>query len=741
VTTAVDDRLGAEYARAPKRDPAHEHDGPTEDEAREQKRPDPLERAQLVAKGGANGPDDMMAMQRTAGNRAAVQLLREGAQRIPDTDTATPADTAAAGPMNSPGPPGSAGAAGIGAPPGAGGGAPNPPPGSGNGAPTPKGPPVGQRKAADKAASAAGTTPDGPGGGGAGPVGSGSGSPDTAAPTGSKPATTPGAGGTTPANARSGTDWANFFNQNSDAVNMWRAFLEITRPIPGLGILTGLGADALNTGSDLAAMEKVDEPFTEGVVILRDSTMIVNNAIGGLTGLFETIQDLATSSAVFAEVDAVTGPAIAGLKEAKVFLDGMQITFDVVVAASARYHAGQFPEGSEARGNWNNILTNYESNILGDALTTIVDAVDLATMGAANGDNVSGIARTIKTIFKEGSKFKQAVLAVLQGWFGVYGSNIMPEAGTPERVFLQMISAQILEEIETMRAAWQVGDVMIQGATMVADEQLSQLNVLLEALTGADAYTLIQQATLQVTTQAEEAMSNLNSMVGMAGDAHDKTDWIIEQTTSVIAAIDALDIPDVSIPAAQHSDDENVIEGAITDLVNAGVELANEQLRAGLESARGQLVTMKEDAKSPVRAIQDKAGEIGAFAQALQDEAQATIQMLTDKVASFNERLAHCSNFEDLANLLIAQVTEALGLPGLTVADVRQLWNDIPTQLDQAAEWARNLPTRGVGSSLGLTPSQPTTSGPTGGAATPTPPGDGAKGNGAGTPAASPTPA
>ena len=175
---------------------------------------------------------------------------------------------------------------------GGGGGAPTTPAGGGGGA---------------GGGGAPGTTPGGGGGGGGGP-GTGGGAPgsEPPAPSGPTRAITPAAP------APTGTDWSGLLEAFEDPLNLTRTALEVLRPIPVYGILLGGIADGINTYQDFDTISKTKEdvPYTKITVGLRDGIMILNNAAGGVKGTCEWLQDAATGSVVFAEVDAITAPVI-----------------------------------------------------------------------------------------------------------------------------------------------------------------------------------------------------------------------------------------------------------------------------------------------------------------------------------------------------------------------------------------------------------------------------------------------
>jgi hypothetical protein len=293
---------------------------------------------------------------------------------------------------------------------GAGGSSPGPTSGGGGSSPGGPGPTSGGPGGSGAGGSGPGPTNGGPGTGGAGPN-------QTPTPPAS------------PENPSSGIDWDGFLSQFEDPLNTARTLLEVTRPIPLAGTFTGMAADTIEMYQDLEALPP-DSTFTTTAVVFRDATMILNNLLGSLASLDQWVQDAATGSVVFAEVDVVTAPIQEGLKDIKLVLDGIQLGLDIVIAASAQYNAthAATPEEFES---WNGILRNYQANILSDTLTTIIDGIDAATVGAANGENVKQVVNGTRAVIPASKAVKDIIIGILQGWFGVYGGGLMPGAKPP----------------------------------------------------------------------------------------------------------------------------------------------------------------------------------------------------------------------------------------------------------------------------------------------------------------------
>jgi hypothetical protein len=534
-------------------------------------------------------------------------------------------------------------------------------------------------------------------------------------------------------NPSPGMDWSGFFEAFGDRKNQIRLGLELTRPIPLVGIFTGMGADVINTVQDMEGIEKQEAPFTKTVVVLRDGLMIINNVIGGCAALDEYIQDAATGSVVGAEVDVVTAPLATSLKTVKSYVDVVQVTLDVVIAAAAEYNASHATD-AEGLKAWNGLLTNYEANIAGDAITTVLDAVDAGTLGFGNIEVLKEFGQFIKTIFSSKNAFINAFKSIAMGWFGVVGGNMpifpgssgnLPQGGgnapaTPgapapapvqmlgEDTPLQLLTAEqqaaivarnlfadgVLAELSQVRAAWTIGDTILTDVSTQGGQLMDQLRAMGTELTGGvDPFIAMRDGAAQGLQKMHDQVAALTQLGPLGTSAKEKTETLIGWTDEALAAIDSITIPDIHVP---RMDDEEFG----SSLVNAGSDFADEILQAALNRARMMVAGIKADAREPLVAIRGNAEEVAEFSQLLIEHSTAAINVFNDKIADFTAKLARVQNFEQLGGLLLQQVTSAImGGEGITIEDLKAGWNEVPELIDQVEAWARGLkrPTTGGG--------------------------------------------
>jgi hypothetical protein len=486
--------------------------------------------------------------------------------------------------------------------------------------------------------------------------------------------------------------WTRLIADLGGGANAARDALELLRPIPGFGAFPGLAADTIGLIGDLNNFQNTDQPFTLAVTGIRDVLSMVNNLIGSLSGTVQTVQDAGTASVVGAEVDVATAPADEFLKVVKVWLDGIQLSLDVIGAAAAAYNAAHAPRGSQDLQKSNAILQMFEANILGDVVSTTIDAIDLATAGFANGDNVKGAARWIYTFLKAAGPIGRAVVATLMGWFGVHGSSAMPAStgDIPEPVPAQRLAADpqgeavataaaklafadlAIAEIGEMHDAWRLADTGLTTAMSVARTMEDRIRALAtQANEGRDPFLQVRDSAHRMLDQMTAQITQLTDLGQIAGSAQDKTHWIVSVSDQVLGALDQVRLPDIHVP---HDADQGIVAGVVT----AGADLADRALQAALGPARRAVDEVRDTARQPVLVIRGHAADVAEFAQFLQQFTQQAIGTLTARIASFSAGLAHVQNGEQFIDLFLHQVTEMLGIPGgAGLEDARREWDRI----------------------------------------------------------------
>jgi hypothetical protein len=513
------------------------------------------------------------------------------------------------------------------------------------------------------------------------------------APAGPGSSATPGAPAAQPSpraptrqDPSSGVDWDSFWSGN--APNVIRTFLEVARLYPGWGLLAGGAADLMNAKQDFTQIQNEDAPEIVAFMAGRHAVAILNSAVGHIIYCVELVQDIATGSVVGVEIDGVTMPLNELLLSIKVGLDGVQFVADFGLTCAAKYRSMKAPPGSDSQKAWDGMVNNYEANLLGDLVGGIFDIIDLSSAGFSNAQPVKQGAKGVKAAFDTAKLVKGLIKSVLQGWFGVWGGNIV---GAAPGLASQAAGAVILTELQQMKACYTVGDAIIGAAADHIAQQLLELNQAATiALNGRDPFITARDAAVEGLGQVEHHIAELADMGAMATTAQEKADALKEWASDALGKVDAVVVPHVEIPQAEIGDD--AISDAAEGLLNMAGEAAGAGINALIDELNAKVDEVKDMVRAPIEGVRDNAGELGQFMQVVTDEAKAQVESTSARVAQIREKLAKCNSFEDVVNMIIQQIFEMVGLESdFQVDDIRQLWVEVGTTIDEGIAWATNL--------------------------------------------------
>lgn len=119
----------------------------------------------------------------------------------------------------------------------------------------------------------------------------------------------------------SGVDLQPLEDALKDPFNAVRMFGELSRPIPLAGIVGGGMAVLIAGGQNIFAIAKEGVTFTLLLMAARSGINTANNIVGQLAYCDQWIQNAATGSIELAPADAVTSPAMLGMKPLQGVMD------------------------------------------------------------------------------------------------------------------------------------------------------------------------------------------------------------------------------------------------------------------------------------------------------------------------------------------------------------------------------------------------------------------------------------
>jgi hypothetical protein len=683
-------------------------------------------------------PRHLVAMQTMVGNRAVAGTIATGRDR--------------AGAGGDPGPV-------VQRQDGGDGGAPAGAPGTGpldplisRAGPPPVGPPP---SPPPSAAASLGTGSGGPGGAGtgAGPGGAGPGNAGGGGKNGAAGGSTP-APATTPApppsanvnpptaqNPSSGTDWHNFFT--GDEANWVRTPLELLRVVPELGLVTGAISDLMNLEQDRQNLAGQDAPITKTLMVVRDVLALVNNAVGHVKYCTQLAEDGVTISVVLSELDAILGPLTETESGVKVVMDEAQLMLDTALLATAKYQMMHAPPGPAAEA-WKNMVNTYMVDGIGDLVTMFMDFQDLVSAGALQGGVGQQVVNEGKWLIPRAKIFKAVFIQWIQGLNGIWGSKIpfagaaggggggAPAAqrkvdasvivqrdGGASPVLTSAVADAIITELTQVKSAYDIGTALVTMVSAAIQQDLAEMDQVATALNGgADPVKQLQAKATDELTEMSAKIALLQELITGSATAEDKATAISASCDAALETINAVTVPHLAPSGAS--------DGVVGQITAAALAAFSSKLQAAVDEAKSAV-------SGPIQSLKANAADIAQFFTILQQTAADQVAWINDHVADFTARLAQCNSLPDVMNLMLHEVSQAMGLEtDLDVAGLQADWAELGTSIDSAIDWAQQLKAAA---------SQPASQGPTTGAPPATPPngGGGTGGNGGGGPAPAPT--
>lgn len=492
-----------------------------------------------------------------------------------------------------------------------------------------------------------------------------------------------------PESARTGIDWNQML---SDYGPPARTVLEVTRLIPGWGLVGGLAADSINFASDLASIPNSENAdLATGLIVFRNLVNIGNNGLGHVLYVNQLIQDGLAGSVVGAEFTPLTAAANETLSTVKVVLDEVMMGTDIIIEVEALYESNHAPTSAEAN-QWKSLADGYAANILGDVVNVVLDVISLSSAGAANTGPVQQ-ARQPLTL--AGAFMKNAapnIISAINGVLGVWLGSLVTEGrqayvGSPAELRNQALAldaAGLIVDIEgpQARTTYDGINLAIDALSAYADDQIAQINVVAEALSGGkSAFELIRDAVRTGLDDMNRKLSMVEQLGASASNGQTNAASISAACAAVLGALDALVVPDVTLPSVDLG--EGVLADAAEAIANQATQAGNAAIRLAMSNVQRAIDTAKAEIRGTVVAAQERAESLGEWLALLATECTAMVGTLNGHIAAFSEGLSHCTNVEQVIDLIIGQVSDMTGMPRFTVQEIRDLWNGVGPYIDQ----------------------------------------------------------
>jgi hypothetical protein len=471
-----------------------------------------------------------------------------------------------------------------------------------------------------------------------------------------------------------------------------RTVFEVTRLVPGWGLLGGLAADSINFASDLASIPTSENAdLATGLIVFRNFVNIGNNGVGHVLYVNQLIQDGLAGSVVGVEFTPLTAAANEALSTVKVVLDEVMMGTDIIVEVESIYQSNHAPTTAEAE-QWRALADGYAANILGDVVNLVLDVISLASAGAANTAPIQTARQPLTLAAAFMRNAAPNIISAVNGVLGVWLGSLITKGrqayvGSPTELRAEAFAldaAGLIVDVEGLQARTTYDGINaaidILGA--YADDQIAQINLVAEALSGGkSAFELIRDAVQAGLEDMSAKLSMLERLGSMATDGQANAATISAACDSVLGALDALVMPNVTLEAVDLGEGDlaeaaEAIAGTAARAANAAIELAMSEVREALETA-------KDGIRGPVEALQERADSLGEWLALLAVESTRMVSTLNGHITAFSEGLGRCTNIEQVIDLIIGQVSDLTGMPRVTVQEIRDAWNSVGPYIDR----------------------------------------------------------
>ncbi|MFM7536665.1 MAG: hypothetical protein ACKO91_12855 [Acidimicrobiales bacterium] len=504
-----------------------------------------------------------------------------------------------------------------------------------------------------------------------------------------------------PATAKTEIDWGKLLEDFGPPT---RTVLEFGRLVPGWGLLAGLGADAINFASDLAAIpNSQNAELTTNLVMFRNGVNIVNNGVGHVLYVNQLITDGLAGSVVGVEFAPLSMAANEFVSGAKVALDGVVMATDVFVEVEALYRADHAPTSDEAE-KWRLLADGYQANQLGDVVNIVLDVMSLASAGAAQ----TGIINEVRLPLTAGGAFlKNAgpnIIGALNNIIGVWLGGLVTagrhdplvrgHAATvtlaKDAVVLHLAGGFVDAEAVKARAAYDGIDAIIDVFAEYADQQIADLDAVVASIgDGRSTFEVIRDAVQSGIDDMTAKIALLQRLTAGATDARMNADVITATCAGLLAQLDGITVPPYTLPEVELGD--GMLADAAEGVANIAGGVANATLRLTIGSIEVAVDVAKDAVRGPIEQIRSQAVGLGEWVAILAQQSDAMAEVVRGHLASFSAGLARCEGAEDVLDLIIGQVSDIAGTPRFTVEDMRQTWHGVAEHIDAYAELGARL--------------------------------------------------
>ena len=513
---------------------------------------------------------------------------------------------------------------------------------------------------------------------------------------------------------------------NSEYGNMTRAVLEITRLVPGVGIVTGAVAQTINLAQDHVSAKaikntdangnKQEDKFLVRLTHLRNGTNIANGLLDDCLYLNQMIGNMGGHATGITQTIAAVGGFVNN------FVDGVQIGFDLATLSYSSACAA-FPDtfgiDKENTEAYEEMAQGYAANTVADSISGILGIVDTATGGMSNAEAAKKFGLAFQYFTKSQKLFTLlgAALKSPYTWIGlgsgigigVFGGSAIDavddrfennnaplqrrEAARANNGFAAEVAAQHLDRaVDLTETVWDFGsggiDFMAEAIPKVFEQGRETLT---EICGGTDPVIWIRNRMTEGINDAARKAQQLIDSAQTAETAEQYFENLKTDLTNIETRINGLTLP-TNLLAEDTEIGDNLAADFLEGVVNTGAGIVNSGANFAIDKIQNQLDKLKASAVEKITYIRENLDKVLAVLKIAVNKMREMYNACLEIVEMFALRLSEANSLEDFLNVALGTVADIFGIEGgLSVEDLRQKWIAIKQYMDESFETARGF--------------------------------------------------
>ncbi len=493
-----------------------------------------------------------------------------------------------------------------------------------------------------------------------------------------------------------------FEELSAESGNLVRSIAEISRLIPGLGVITGGLAQAINFEQDHTAAQEgaPSDEFLLFLVDYRNSINFLNGFVEDLLYLNQVVGDCGGHTTGITEVIGLVGGLVNN------GLDGAQVSIDILTAAYTSTVA-TFPNAFDVNDPavYEDFALGYTANILADSVGMVLGIIDTVTLATGQGSiadrlgdgffAMTRLQQIVRIICRKAADPQTIIGLVSSVGVGVNGGSILDSVLGPVpdmvrsgvREGLALNFDQMVNNVETV---WDFGS---QGIDMMAEAvpmafEMARAAVM-ELCDGVDPVIWIRDKMVEgvdeATRQGEEMYQNAQRVLSVK----ETTQSVMDNLDAISTEIENFELPTDIFPTDIEIGD-NVVADAVEGVLETGAEAANETVNDIIAELQEQVEQFKKEALAKIKEAKDFAHKVYLVATRVSDLFLSAYRKCLEIIELFRARLAQAETLEDFLNVALGTVGDVLGLEGgLSVEDLKQKWEELKVFMDNSFATAR----------------------------------------------------